>query len=141
MRKTVWGNLWKSPVSTQTEEVERPLRSVDFLGGPEAQDKAIELISTSKSYEPIRLMGFTFDYQPLVAALCTAQTALPSRIILVVMDRGSTLTGPTKNQNPMARQLLNAGVKLRYAWKEVDSSVPSCRPRYKFGKPHGHSSC
>ncbi len=115
MRRSVWGNLWKSPVSTQTEEVERPLRSVDFLGGPEAQDKAIELISTSKSYEPIRLMGFTFDYQPLVAALCTAQTAEPNRIIIVVLDSNNTLRGQTKNQNPMARQLLHAGVRVRLA--------------------------
>ena len=31
------------------------------------------------------------------------------------MDRNNTLTGPTKNQNRMARQLLQAGVRVRLA--------------------------
>jgi phosphatidylserine/phosphatidylglycerophosphate/cardiolipin synthase-like enzyme len=60
-------------------------------------------------------MGYTFDYQPLVAALCAAKTAAPQRRVDVVLDRGQTLSGPTKNQNPMARQLLESGVRLRLA--------------------------
>ena len=48
--------------------------AVEMLGGPEAQDKVIELIQTSESWEVIRLLGFTFDYGPLVAALCAAKS-------------------------------------------------------------------
>ncbi len=69
----------------------------------------------SLSWEIIRLAGYTFDYQPLVAALCAAKSANPNRVVDVVMDRSNTLTGPTKNQNPMARQLLQAGVRVRLA--------------------------
>ena len=60
-------------------------------------------------------MGYTFDYQPLVVVLCAAKTAAPSRQVDVVLDRGQTLTGPTKNQNAMTRQLLEAGVGVRLA--------------------------
>ena len=41
--------------------------AVEMLGGPAVQDKVIELIQTSKSWEVIRLMAYTFDYGPLVA--------------------------------------------------------------------------
>jgi phosphatidylserine/phosphatidylglycerophosphate/cardiolipin synthase-like enzyme len=60
-------------------------------------------------------MGYTFDYQPLVAALCTAKAAAPDRRVDVVLDRAQTLSGPTKNQNAMARQLIAAGVRVRLA--------------------------
>jgi phosphatidylserine/phosphatidylglycerophosphate/cardiolipin synthase-like enzyme len=89
--------------------------AASLLGGPAAQDKVISAIQLSESWEDIRLMGYTFDYQPLVAALCTAKTAAPERRVEVVLDRAQTLSGPTRNQNAMARQLLEAGVGLRLA--------------------------
>ncbi len=88
--------------------------AVEMLGGPEAQDRMI-IIQTSESWEPIRLQGFTFDYGPLVAALCAAKSSEPKRRVDVVLDRGNTLTGPTKGQNPMVRQLLAAGVSVKLA--------------------------
>jgi hypothetical protein len=89
--------------------------AVSILDGPTAQNKAISIIQLSESWEAILLMGYTFDYQPLVVALCTAKTAAPERRVEVVLDRAQTLTGPTKNQNAMTRQLLEAGVGVRLA--------------------------
>ncbi len=91
------------------------MRSVELLQGTDAQDRAVELISSSESYEPIKVMAYIFDYQPLIAALCAAKLATPPRQVLILLDRGSTLTGPTKQQNAMARQLLLAVVKVRLA--------------------------
>ena len=89
--------------------------AVTILDGLAVQNKVISAIQSSESWEVIRLMGFTFDYQPLVAALCTAKAAAPDRRVDVVLDRAQTLTGPTQNQNAMARQLLEAGVGVRLA--------------------------
>ena len=88
----------------------------NYPGGlARVQNKIISAIQLSESWEDIRLMGFTFDYQPLVAALCTAKAAAPERRVDVVLDRAQTLTGPTQNQNAMATQLLEASVGVRLA--------------------------
>jgi phosphatidylserine/phosphatidylglycerophosphate/cardiolipin synthase-like enzyme len=87
--------------------------AVTILDGPAVQNRVINAIQMSQSWEVIRLMGYTFDYQPLVAALCTAKAAAPDRRVDVVLDRAQTLTGPTQNQNAMARQLIEAGVRVR----------------------------
>ncbi len=60
-------------------------------------------------------MAYTFDSQPRDAALCTAKTSAPERRIEVVLDRGQTFSGPTRNQNAMARQLIEAGVQVRFS--------------------------
>ena len=83
---------------------------MEFLGGAAAQDKAIVLINQSFTSEPIRLIAYTFDYGPLVAALCAAKENSPRRLIEVVLDKGSTKTGPTKDKTAFALQLLNAGI-------------------------------
>jgi hypothetical protein len=84
-----------------------------ILNGAEAQDAVLLTIQESSTDADIRLMAYTFDYPPLVAALCTAKTSAPERRIEVVLDRGQTFSGPTKNQNAMARQLIEAGVQVR----------------------------
>ena len=89
--------------------------AVTILDGPAVRNKISSAIQSSESWEVIRMMGFTFDYQPLVAALCTAKAAAPDRRVDVVLDRAQTLTGPTQNQNAMARQLIEAGVRVRLA--------------------------
>jgi phosphatidylserine/phosphatidylglycerophosphate/cardiolipin synthase-like enzyme len=86
---------------------------MEFLGGAAAQDKAIDMINHSLPSDPIRLIAYTFDYGPIVVALCTARANSPTRLIHVVLDKASTKTGPAKQQNPMARQLLNAGIEVR----------------------------
>ena len=70
--------------------------AVEMLGGPAVQDKVIELIQTSKSWEVIRLMGYTFDYGPLVAALCTAKSSEPHRRVDVVLNHGKIVTDPMR---------------------------------------------
>jgi phosphatidylserine/phosphatidylglycerophosphate/cardiolipin synthase-like enzyme len=80
-------------------------------------------------------MAYTFDYSPLVVALCTAKAATPGRRIEIVMDRTNTLSGPTKSQNAMARQLMEAGVNVRFAAGKRLSAVydEAQRPGYKLG--------
>jgi hypothetical protein len=80
-------------------------RIMNFLNGAEAQDAVISEIQRSSPEAVIRLMAYTFDYPPLVVALCTAQAATPGRRIEIVMDRGNTLSGPTKSQNAMRKDL------------------------------------
>ena len=84
-------------------QTRRPLAPADyqrmeFLGGAEAQYMAIELIIHSSPSDPIRLIAYTFDYGPLVAALCAAKENSPRRLIRVVLDRASTKTGPAKQR-------------------------------------------
>ena len=76
------------------------------------------------------MLGYTFDYGPLVAALCAAKSSEPKRRVDVVLDRGNTLTGPTRAQHPMVRQLLAAGVSVRLAKGNKLSAVyqDACRP-------------
>jgi phosphatidylserine/phosphatidylglycerophosphate/cardiolipin synthase-like enzyme len=108
---------------------------IDFLNGAEAQDAVISEIQRSSPEAVIRLMAYTFDYPPLVVALCTAKAATPGRRIEIVMDRGNTLSGPTKSQNAMARQLMEAGVNVRFAAGKRLSAVydEAQRPGYKLG--------
>ena len=77
--------------------------SMNFLNGAEAQDAAVSEIQRSSAEAVIRLMAYTFDYAPLVAALCTAKASTPGRRIEVVIDKMNTLSGPTKHQYAMAR--------------------------------------
>ena len=83
---------WGNPGSLANKAIkaeDAPGRcAVSILDGPAVQNKLISAI---------RLMGFTFDYQPLVAALCTAKAAAPDRRVDVVLDRAQTLTGPTQS--------------------------------------------
>ena len=90
-----------------------PRMQIEFLGGAATQDRAIGLINQSFPSEPIHLIAYTFDYGPLVVALCAARENSPRRLIEVVLDKASTKTGPAKQQNPSARQLLNAGIEVR----------------------------
>ncbi len=108
---------------------------VNFLNGAEAQDAVVSEIQRSSAEAVIRLMAYTFDYAPLVAALCTAKAATPGRRIEVVMDRMNTLSGPTKSQNAMARQLMEAGVSVRFAAGKRLSAVydEAHGPGYKLG--------
>ena len=92
---------------------------MEFLGGAAAQDKAIDMINHSLPSDPIRLIAYTFDYGPIVVALCTARANSPTRLIHVVLDKASTKTGPSRQQNPMARQLLNAGIEVRLSTGEL----------------------
>jgi phosphatidylserine/phosphatidylglycerophosphate/cardiolipin synthase-like enzyme len=110
-------------------------RIMNFLNGAEAQDAVISEIQRSSPEAVIRLMAYTFDYPPLVAALCTAKAATPGRRIEIVMDRGNTLSGPTKSQNAMARQLMEAGVNVRFAAGKRLSAVydEAQRPGHKLG--------
>jgi len=109
--------------------------AIDFLNGAEAQDAVIAEIQRSSPEAVIRLMAYTFDYSPLVVALCTAKAATPGRRIEVVMDRVNTLSGPTKSQNAMARQLMQAGVCVRFAaGKRLSTVYDEARgPGYKLG--------
>jgi hypothetical protein len=107
---------------------------VNFLNGAEAQDAVISEIQRSSAEAVIRLMAYTFDYPPLVAALCTAKAATPGRRIEVVMDRMNTLSGPTKSQNAMARQLLEAGVNVRFAaGKRLSAVYDEAKKPHKLG--------
>jgi phosphatidylserine/phosphatidylglycerophosphate/cardiolipin synthase-like enzyme len=110
-------------------------RIMNFLNGAEAQDAVISEIQRSSPEAVIRLMAYTFDYPPLVVALCTAKAATPGRRIEIVMDRGNTLSGPTKSQNAMARQLMEAGVNVRFAAGKRLSAVydEARRPGHKLG--------
>ncbi len=110
-------------------------RIMNFLNGAEAQDAVISEIQRSSPEAVIRLMAYTFDYPPLVAALCTAKAVTPGRRIEIVMDRMNTLSGPTKSQNAMARQLMEAGVSVRFAAGKRLSAVydEAHGPGYKLG--------
>jgi phosphatidylserine/phosphatidylglycerophosphate/cardiolipin synthase-like enzyme len=108
--------------------------SMNFLNGAEAQDAAVSEIQRSSAEAVIRLMAYTFDYAPLVAALCTAKASTPGRRIEVVMDKMNTLSGPTKNQNAMARQLIEAGVKVRFAaGKKLTPVYDEAKRPHKLG--------
>jgi phosphatidylserine/phosphatidylglycerophosphate/cardiolipin synthase-like enzyme len=88
---------------------------MSFMNGDDAQDAVISEIQRSSAEAVIRLMAYTFDYGPIVAALCAAKASAPERRIEVVMDRLQTLSGPTVNQNSMARQLIAAGIQVRFS--------------------------
>ena len=84
-----------------------------MLNGAETQDAAIKAIEESPIDSSIRLMAYTFDYQPLVVVLCAAKTGTPTRRVEVVLDKSMTFAGQTKQQNAMVRQLIEAGVHVR----------------------------
>ena len=94
-----WNNPGRPADKSHRAADDAPGRcAITILDGPAVQNKIMNAIQMSQSWEVIRLMGYTFDYQPLVAALCTAKAAAPDRRVDVVLDRAQTLTGPKQNE-------------------------------------------
>jgi phosphatidylserine/phosphatidylglycerophosphate/cardiolipin synthase-like enzyme len=87
--------------------------TMKILNGAETQDAAIKAIEESPLDSSIRLMAYTFDYQPLVVVLCAAKAGTPTRRVEVVLDKNQTFAGQTRQQNSMVRQLIEAGVHVR----------------------------
>jgi phosphatidylserine/phosphatidylglycerophosphate/cardiolipin synthase-like enzyme len=87
--------------------------TMTVLNGAETQDAVIKAIEESLIDSSIRLMAYTFDYQPLVVILCAVKAWTPTRRVEVVLDKNMTFAGQTRQQNAMVRQLIEAGVHVR----------------------------
>ena len=82
-----------------------------ILSAIEAQQTAVELIRTARFKGLVIFTGYTLDREEIVDELCAAFERGAS--VRVVLDRGATLEGRTRNQLSSALRLSSTGIEVR----------------------------